>query len=184
MNRVGFLAGILLTLLGGLCLHAYEILGYKWATETVKYKINQNGTPDCDGEFEAVQRAFDSWSEISTCRLNFEYDGTTIYSPIVGDGENTLVWFTSWPFPPEWNAVAVTLMDTTGWIIEECDLCFNNEDCTWSTTGNPNRDDVENVTAHEVGHWVGLEDFRHCQDLNLDYAQAYKANLKPERRVK
>jgi hypothetical protein len=59
MNRVGFLAGILLTLLGGLCLHAYETLGYKWATETVKYKINQNGTPDCDGEFGAIHQAFD-----------------------------------------------------------------------------------------------------------------------------
>ena len=42
-------------------LWAYQPSGYHWLSYDmpIPYEINENGTPDCEGEFGAIERAFD-----------------------------------------------------------------------------------------------------------------------------
>jgi hypothetical protein len=42
-------------------LWAYQPSGYHWLSSDMPiiYEINQNGTPDCEGEFGAIHQAFD-----------------------------------------------------------------------------------------------------------------------------
>ena len=49
--------------------------------------------------------------------------------------------------------------------IVEWDIVFNT-DFAWSTNGNPDVMDVQNITTHEVGHVVGLTDL-----YELDYTE-------------
>ncbi len=44
----------------------------------VNYYINWNGTLDCEGEFDAVQRAFQTWQKILTTYVSLIY--STVYT--------------------------------------------------------------------------------------------------------
>ena len=168
MRRFSLLSGVFITL--ALCqyIQAYSASGQKkWALSNlpVHYEINQNGSDNCNGEeFDAVRRGFESWTEISTCSLNFHDDGLTPYMPSL-DGFNTVAWVESgwsstYGFP---DAICVTGRDWdisgVDTILQECDQFFNGEDYSWSVTGpyGYKTYDVENTTAHEAGHWMGME---------------------------
>lgn len=156
------LLGISIALLLPLSLKAYAPSGWAWASHNmpVFYEINQNGTPDCDGEFEAIQGAFETWENVSTSWIDFTYAGLTSRTPTIDDGYCTIAWvesgWTSLPENPSYKEVSVVYVQESFGVIYECDQYFNGEYWNWSTTGQSNRFDVENVAAHEAGHWVGL----------------------------
>jgi hypothetical protein len=191
MTRIALLLGAIPLLSINQTLMAYATWPKAWlATDVpVFYEINQNGTPDCEGEFGAIHQAFETWENISTSWIEFNDGPNTSRMPTLEDGHNTIGWiesgWTSLPLdpPPDPQDVSIVAVQDPNldWIIDECDQYFNGEYWSWSTTGQSSRFDVENVAAHEAGHWLG--DFRYCQDLNLDYTQTYKANLKPTRRT-
>lgn len=181
MRRLLTLCGFLLALFSCL-LKAYGTfpgpLRWKNVPDTnpmmprvVKYYINYKGTPDCEGEFEAVQKAFQTWQKISTARISFNYFGTTSKMPSLvpygGDDYNVVGWIESgWTsIDPEFHtsdgARTVFWFDAGNQIFE-FEMFFNGEQpYPWSANVAPTcpsgRVDVENIGAHEAGHVIGLE---------------------------
>ncbi len=129
----------------------------------VTYYINENGTPDADSEFQAVQDAFQTWENVSNSILDYTYGGTTsrIATPFVSDFNNDCLWIeSSWPFPSSAIGVNVYYFDglPSSTVILEFDIFFNGVDFLWSTTGDPSRRDVQNLATHESGHSLNLQD--------------------------
>lgn len=129
----------------------------------VTYYINQNGTPDADGEFQAIQAAFQTWENVPNSRLDYSYGGTTsrVASPSSQDGFNDCLWIESnWPYQS--SSIAVnryffnTFLDANE--IYEFDIFFNGVDFLWTTTGQAGRQDVQNLATHESGHSLNLQD--------------------------
>lgn len=133
----------------------------KFAAMPVIYYINQNGTPDCDGEFQAIQDAFQTWENVGNSRLDYTYGGTTTRSPVGLDGYDDCGWVESnWPYASSAIAVNAYWFNSlaTSNEIYEFDIFFNGVNFTWSTTGQAGRMDVQNIATHESGHSLNLQD--------------------------
>jgi hypothetical protein len=135
----------------------------RFAGMPVTYYINQNGTPDADGEFQAVQDAFQTWENVSNSKLNYTYGGTTsrVTSPTLGDGFNDCLWIeSSWPFASSSIGVNVFRFDGNpqSTAAYEFDIFFNGVSYMWTTTGQTGRYDVQNIGTHESGHSLKLQD--------------------------
>ncbi len=136
----------------------------KWfPSMPVTYYINQNGTPDADGEFQAIQDAFQTWENVSNSRLDYMYAGTTsrVAVPYQTDNYNDCRWIESdWPFQS--SSIAVNVFYFNGnpqsTIALEFDIYFNGDTYLWSTTGQSGRMDVQNIATHESGHSLNLQD--------------------------
>lgn len=163
---------LLLMLSTCIVLWAYDASGHHlWPGYylPIEYHVHNAGAPgnDCpgDSEFEAIRNAFATWQDVSTSWVTFDEGNTVSYLPILGDGENTIGWVTEdWMLLFEewwWIAAARTWApppsggDT---LIEEADIHFNAEYFSWTTNGASGCYDVENVAAHEIGHWLRLGD--------------------------
>lgn len=138
--------------------------GARWADSSIPvgYRINTHGTPDVEDEFQAIHAAFDTWSNISTSKMVFSFEGTT---SAVGfdnnDGRNTISFdpggLASIDGAVDSNAVAVVITRLSGSTIVEQDIVFNDQ-LAWSSTGEPNKYDIQSVTTHEAGHMLCLFD--------------------------
>lgn len=136
----------------------------------VTYYINQNGTPDADGEFQAIQDAFQSWENVSNSNLDWTYGGTTARIPSheTQDFYNDCIWLeSSWPFAS--SAIAVNNFWFSGIASSnaalESDIFFNGQNFFWTTTGDPTRRDVQNIATHESGHSLNLQDIYGNADI-------------------
>jgi hypothetical protein len=43
----------------------------------VRYAINFQGTPDTSGEFAAIQSSFQTWEDVLSAQIPFQYEGKT-----------------------------------------------------------------------------------------------------------
>jgi hypothetical protein len=140
----------------------------KWAAGSipVTYKINQNGTPDCNNEFVATQNAFQAWEDECRSTIDFTYGGVTALgtgSWGVNDGNNIVVWCEA-----NWAATtgqgANTIAINYYWYacadghLLDSDVILNGENYTWSSSGEAGKMDVQNVMTHECGHTQSLYD--------------------------
>jgi hypothetical protein len=146
----------------------------KWAAGSipVTYKINVNGTPDCDGEFQAAQNGFQAWENECRSTIDFTYGGTSNLGPgswASNDGTNLVVWCeTNWNTETGAgdNTIAINYYFyacADGHLLDS-DIIMNGEDFTWSTTGEANKEDVQNVMTHETGHSLSLYDLYGASD--------------------
>ncbi|MCK5533585.1 matrixin family metalloprotease [bacterium] len=146
---------------------SYQILGIKWDKDNipVDYYINYFGTPDCPGENSAIISSFNSWETVSGQYMDFTYKGPSSET-YAFDGTNLCVWIES-GWPEEWyGAIAMASIwfnELTGEILE-VDITFNGEHFEWSSSGQSNKIDVQNIATHEIGHFVGLDDLYHPSD--------------------
>lgn len=127
----------------------------------VTYYINQNGTPDTDDEFQAIQDAFQTWENVSNSRLNYTYGGTTPRTPQTFDSYNDCGWIESnWPYASSAIAVNAYRFNALASSAEvyEFDIFFNGVNYMWTTTGQSGRYDVQNIATHESGHSLNLQD--------------------------
>jgi hypothetical protein len=142
----------------------------RWADTAVTYEINTdgyNGTPT--GFVAGVDAAFDAWNTVGTdWQANpSKNKGVAHASSLdnVMDGRNSVTWE---PLPSTYaGAIAVTFTwrSTITGIIAEVDT-VNNNALPWTQNNsglNPESDlgdlsafDVQNIMAHEVGHWLLL----------------------------
>ena len=137
----------------------------QWATPTLQYEMNRAGSNDiADGsDMAAIRRAVASWNAVACSNVNFVEIGTTLQTDTLLtnpqlDGINRLAWVEDnrWELGAWVLAVTLPVAGFDG-IISEADIAFNGFELTWSTDGTAETADIESVTVHELGHFIGLQ---------------------------
>ena len=130
--------------------------GYHWDDSDlpVRWEINQDGTADCTGEFDAVRAGYQTWENVSGSYFTETYLGTTS-GGLVYDGHNVVSWGES--EGGDTLAICWTWYNTITLEIVECDIEFQDNH-TWSSTGETGKFDVQNIATHEFGHTLLLGD--------------------------
>ncbi|MHC4619060.1 MAG: matrixin family metalloprotease [Planctomycetota bacterium] len=135
----------------------YEFWGGYLYGGPAEFYINPNiGLVTGGDPVAAVNSAVEVWDSVTAADL-FTYAGTTEKDWYELDGQNTVSWV---KFIPRDNlAVTVMWYDPATMIIYEFDVVFNTFH-RWGVDpiGRDRAFDVENITAHEFGHPVGLDD--------------------------
>ena len=103
------------------------------------------------GKTASLQNALASWTNVSGANHNLTYSGTT-NAGFVTDGINTLLWANGNGCTGSCLALTALVL-SSGQVITETDVSFNNS-VTWATSGSDY--DTEAVTAHELGHCMGI----------------------------
>jgi hypothetical protein len=148
--------------------HAYLKLGssvngrtvtLQWPRRApVRYFIGDQGVDGVSApQFrEAVGRAFETWQEVETASVSFEFGGFVGGSPLDQDDAN-VIGFTSRPDLERTLASTSFLIDTRSGEIIESDIFFNSV-FEWSVApgGEAGRFDVQSIATHESGHFLGL----------------------------
>ena len=143
---------------------AYEFVGSTWSLSSggsVPYQVNFTLSADiADGPcLAAVQAGFQRWTEVSCSYMTWRDEGRTNNTGWgVDDQENVVSWReSSWDDSSAALAITSNIFDFRGFI--DTDIKFNGLHHNWAIIGSGNARgvDVESVTAHEVGHAVGLD---------------------------
>jgi len=137
----------------------YSYTGYHWASSKIPvgYYVNTAGGPA--GALSGVQAGFLAWNGAGAM-FSFQYLGTTTQQYDF-DGYNTV----SWGYidgPGHILAEAVFWYYRPSMELSECDILFDSSD-TWATDGSATKYDVQNIAAHESGHWLVLLDLYDSQ---------------------
>ncbi|UCE26907.1 MAG: zinc-dependent metalloprotease [Candidatus Coatesbacteria bacterium] len=131
----------------------------------VTYRANESGTPDCGGEFTALEASLDTWTNVTTSYFDFNYGPKTSKKDTKLDGVNLFYWAeTQADLPYAGNYIAVNTFWTSGedmgdwYATVETDICFNGYHYDWSDSGESGKMDVQNIATHETGHALALAD--------------------------
>lgn len=140
--------------------------GAKWFA-TISYEVNPAGSDLAPGTaLNTLEASSETWddaiAETGTSFVLFASPTLTGDASIGYDGTNRVIWKSLDP-----GVIAVTHL---WWIpprkeIIEFDMVFNDY-YTWSTTGESDAMDLQNIATHEFGH-NGLGDLRPPKDWAL-----------------
>ena len=135
----------------------YDGLHWDDSDLPVRWEINEDGTADCSGEFDAVRAGYQVWEYVSGIYFSETYLGTTTrgLSYPTRDGYNVVSWGDSQD--PGILAVCYTWYNKITLEIVECDIEFQDY-YIWSSTGELGKYDIQNIAAHEFGHTLLLGD--------------------------
>ena len=120
-----------------------------WNIRNIDWRLNPAGQGS--GKETAITSALTSWTNVPSADHVLNYAGTT-NAGFATDGINTMVW-------SKGNGCAGTCLAITalvlqsGQVIAETDISFNSR-YNWRTDGGDY--DTEAITAHEVGHSLGI----------------------------
>ncbi|NLS75965.1 MAG: matrixin family metalloprotease [Chloroflexi bacterium] len=144
---------------------SYRWLGHHWPGDNPMgepFLIYEN-TADCVGEGAAIRAAAQTWSEAPGAAFSFVYGGAATAPVPSMDNKNVVRWDelgSSGPVGSAYIWYYATSME-----VFEADMVLNDY---WSWSAAPtcpvDRVDVQNVLAHELGHWVGLKDLYETAD--------------------
>lgn len=128
----------------------------RWEAPRVRWFATERGVPGVSAtQFQAsLARAFATWEAVPTASVSFEFVGFTSAEPFVDEGLSVF-GFQDQPEMERVLGATTFIVDTITGEIVESDVFFNSA-FTWSTTGEPDRFDLESVATHEIGHFVGL----------------------------
>jgi hypothetical protein len=132
----------------------------------VPYWIIEKGLPQIanGSEFAAVHASFQTWEDVATADVRFEYRGTTAASGVGRDGLN-VVSFADAATPLGSSTIAATFSffrseigsnNVISLVVDEADILFNPL-LEFSTSAEENKFDIQSVLTHEVGHLLGLD---------------------------
>ncbi|MGH7822003.1 MAG: matrixin family metalloprotease [Candidatus Binatia bacterium] len=124
-----------------------------WSQSVAGYRIVSGKVPGGASGEAAVRNAFASWSGVSDIQYRFDgYVGSGVQAM---DNRNLVFWMSSgWPYDPTLLGITFRFFDTSSGRLLDADIVFNAQRYSWSVGGSGY--DVENSTAHEVGHFGGL----------------------------
>lgn len=126
----------------------------------VTYEINRLGSSHLTGnpQFEAVEASFQTWEDDIGSYIDFMFGGMTDLMPTLAtqhipDGHNVVGWVNMGDTGV--NGFTYFLSGPEG--LTEADICLNDF-YLWSTTGEQDALDVQNIMTHEAGHFLHLKD--------------------------
>jgi hypothetical protein len=142
---------------------AGEFVDIRWfdASFPVRYYVNGRKPLDfsLQAAVDAVRASFQTWEDIETASIRFEYAGTTEAEAFEFFDEKSTLGFRDDPDLEGTGILGATLQVInvfTGEIVE-ADIFFSDF-FVWSVdpAGEPNTFDFVSVATHEIGHFIGL----------------------------
>jgi hypothetical protein len=137
--------------------------GLRWAGDdpAVDCVVYTQGAPA--GAFGAISPAFTEWDGWTSADIYGSITESGENPPgIAADEVNTISWGT---IDGPGGTIAVTQFRY--WVntreLIEFDIVFDSDE-DWSTTGDENAFDIQNVATHELGHSLVLDDLRSPRD--------------------
>jgi hypothetical protein len=133
------------------------IVDVKW-TRPVPYFVTERAVPGVSAVAlrDTVMRAFATWQQVSTARVQSQFQGLTIAPPDGTDGRTTIGFLDRPELDRVLGATSFLLDGQTGEILE-ADIFFNTRfDWSTSASGEAGRVDLESIALHEIGHLLGL----------------------------
>ncbi|MGH9324481.1 MAG: matrixin family metalloprotease [Vicinamibacteria bacterium] len=141
-----------------------DLVDLRWfgASFPVRYWVNDRAPLDfsLQDAVAGINASFQTWEDVETASVTFEYAGTTEAEPFEFFDERSTLGFRSDPDLEGTGILGATLQVInvfTGEIVE-ADIFFSNF-FVWSVNpaGEPNTFDFVSVATHEIGHFVGLD---------------------------
>ena len=186
LDRYYFMAGLLLTSSSAMAWAPIDTCGSDythwagnsvWQTTRVGAANYYSGLSDTE-VYDAMFDGFQVWSDASCCSsYAHSYGGDTTAGYSSADSINAIEFYeSSWP---AWlggvnSTIAVTLpqYSWTNCEIFNADEAYNAVGFTFTTTATPgwNDTDLQSITAHEHGHWIGLD---HSSTLSATMYASY-----------
>ncbi len=139
--------------------------GWKLPVGNWTYRLNSSSVPSSVGAANLATMAtsgFGTWGAAVQNKVTFVAGPTTTKVKSSNDGQNIITWGRA-----SGSALGVTYVRyyTTTRMVVDVDTIMNQK-FAWSwnggsstTCGDPNRYDAQNILTHELGHWLGLNDF-------------------------
>ena len=134
-----------------------------WSSNTISYNIHTAGSDDIsdNSHIPAIEHAFQSWSDVSGSNINLVRGADTASGSTGGSGHTITFDETnsSGFFPSGSGIVAITPINymLADGRITDADILFNGNQFSFSTDQTPGTFDVQDILAHEVGHFIGLD---------------------------
>jgi hypothetical protein len=135
-----------------------RVVTLRWVQLPVRYFVSDRSVPGVDAEQfrAAIDRAFNTWQNVETSTVSFQFAGFTTALPFEDDGISTLGFLERPELERVLGATSFLIDIVTGEIVES-DIFFNTR-FPWSVApgGEPGRFDLESIAVHEIGHLLGL----------------------------
>ena len=145
----------------------FDWTGAKWGIpqgQSVPYEVNNvlsSDMPDNDC-LEGVQLGYDAWTNLSCSYMAWNMTGRTDNTGWgAADGSNVVTWRASnWGDSSAALAITANMWGGLNSLLQDADIKFNGVHHSWAHfidgMGARGATDVASVSAHEVGHALGL----------------------------